>query len=571
MIRARPIPLWVSAPLLMTVVALTWGTAVNFPLVWTDHAEIEQGALVPKDGAELWRMLTMKKGEAKTTARSAPNQGSDETSRWGYWRPVKAMSYGLDNTLGGGEPWSFHLTNIWLHTGCCLALLLLLRKLWGPTLPGLAEAAALVHALNPLHTEAVAWVSARSDVMLALFTLLAIGSLLGARGRGSAAALGLRFSAGLFCLLAVGSKESGLMAGPILACFAFLLPDQKGRHPISRVLIECGPAAVLLMGLVAFRLGVVGDIQLGALTDRTGLGFWTVLHLFGQNLMQSFSCLAWGVADTVEVLAGPSAVGLLGLPLFGAWLVLGIRRRKTQPLILICALAWLLAILPVSQIVPLLHPRGDRYLYLPALFATTALLLVLYEALRLKQRPAIWRTMAAGMISLVLIAQAWTTSARLATWGDERRLFSEAVEQEPQCIECWNNLAYAEAVAGKLDRAVIACQKALAVDRQRYRGARDGFSLRWIQAKALLLLGRGGEAVIPIEQILARRPKRPALLVMLAQAHTQTGRPDRALTALAIAIRLKPADCSLHLLAHQAAKGAGLGWIINPPPACTPH
>ena len=78
-----------------------------------------------------------------------------------------------------------------------------------------------------------------------------------------------------------------------------------------------------------------------------------------------------------------------------------------------------------------------------------------------------------------------------------------------------------------------------------------------------------GDAAERLEQILARTSGRPTLLVMLAKAHTQAGRPDRALTALVRAIRLRPTDCSLHLLAHQAAKGAGLGWIIYPPPACT--
>jgi len=364
-------PAWLGILLVCAFLALLYHPVLSYPFVWTDHAEVEQEALVPTSLRELGDTFIQAKGVAKGTARDAYKQRPD-SSRYAFYRPIKAATYGFDWQMGGGHPWSFHLTNLLLHAGCSILLLFLGRRLWGKRTPWLAEGLALLHAVHPLHVEAVCWISARSDVLWGLFTLTGAMAIL--KGRTASRALSWRLIAGLSVLLAAGSKESGIVSAGILMLISALVPLPEhgldGRPSAwKRVVAECwapvGAAGVYLV----VRLLVVSDIQIGLLGDKPGPGGWTLLHLFGLNLLQSFLPIGLRVADTLEVVTGPTWLGILGTLAWLAWLILGIRLRREQPILLLTALGWLLAVAPVSQLVPLLHARGERYLYVPSFFS----------------------------------------------------------------------------------------------------------------------------------------------------------------------------------------------------------
>ena len=116
-----------------------------------------------------------------------------------YYRPVAIVSFMLDAARGGADPAAYHLTNIVLHAAVT-SLVLLLAVAWGAPPPA-ALAAALVFAVHPVNTQAVAWIAGRNDLLLAAFGLL---SLIGwTRG-----APGLHVVA---FALAVFSKETGVL------------------------------------------------------------------------------------------------------------------------------------------------------------------------------------------------------------------------------------------------------------------------------------------------------------------------------------------------------------------------
>lgn len=89
-----------------------------------------------------------------------------------YYRPLVFASLAIDRALGGETPALFHLSNIVLHA---LNTFLVGRLLlaW-PGLPAeLAAAGTLLFAVHPAHTESVAWISGRSDLLATMFVLFA--------------------------------------------------------------------------------------------------------------------------------------------------------------------------------------------------------------------------------------------------------------------------------------------------------------------------------------------------------------------------------------------------------------
>jgi hypothetical protein len=96
-----------------------------------------------------------------------------------YYRPLQTLSYAVDYQLWGLDPFGFHLTSVLIHAAAALLLYRLAARLLGAREPALA--AALLWAVHPVHTEAVTYVSGRSDPLAAALMLASL--LLFARGR----------------------------------------------------------------------------------------------------------------------------------------------------------------------------------------------------------------------------------------------------------------------------------------------------------------------------------------------------------------------------------------------------
>jgi tetratricopeptide (TPR) repeat protein len=88
-----------------------------------------------------------------------------------FYRPLQTVSYIVDMQLSGtGSAWMFHVSNI-LLLGLISGLLFLLLKRFSIP-PRLALLAALIYCVHPLFISSVAWIPARGDLLLTLFSLL---------------------------------------------------------------------------------------------------------------------------------------------------------------------------------------------------------------------------------------------------------------------------------------------------------------------------------------------------------------------------------------------------------------
>ena len=119
------------------------------------------------------------------------------TTLMGHYIPITWLSFGLDYTLWGINPFGYHLTNNLIHAANTAVFYLIALRLLGKastlrggTLRAAAAMAALFFALHPLRAESVAWVTERRDVLSGLFFLLTVLLYLrrGRRRRRAAAA-----------------------------------------------------------------------------------------------------------------------------------------------------------------------------------------------------------------------------------------------------------------------------------------------------------------------------------------------------------------------------------------------
>jgi protein O-mannosyl-transferase len=127
-------------------------------------------------GASLWNELVLWDDTILIIKNNALREMSF-TSLWTIFTtydpelyiPLTFFSYQIDELIAGQSAFIYHFTNLVLHTLNALLVswfvLLLSKKRW------LALFCGIFFAIHPLHTEAVAWASARKDVLSTLFFL----------------------------------------------------------------------------------------------------------------------------------------------------------------------------------------------------------------------------------------------------------------------------------------------------------------------------------------------------------------------------------------------------------------
>src|SRR5207244_694049 len=134
-------------------------------------------------------------------------------------------SHMLDCQLFGLKSWGHHLTSVLLHAANTLLLFLLFVLMTGARWRSFLVAA--LFGLHPLHVESVAWVSARNDVLSALFVLLSIWAYVRSQESGvrsqESGARRRESGASRYYALALVFFALGLMSKPMLVTLPFVL------------------------------------------------------------------------------------------------------------------------------------------------------------------------------------------------------------------------------------------------------------------------------------------------------------------------------------------------------------
>lgn len=90
----------------------------------------------------------------------------------GLYHPVTSLSFIIDFFTGNGNPFTFHLTNIVLNSLNSLLLFIFLNRLTKNQ--PLSFVTSLLFTALPVHVEAVAWITARKDLLFTFFSLLSL-------------------------------------------------------------------------------------------------------------------------------------------------------------------------------------------------------------------------------------------------------------------------------------------------------------------------------------------------------------------------------------------------------------
>lgn len=516
---------WRGDLLVLAAAAAVYAGTLGHALVWDDVLLREYVAETVRDAGLRGLLL----------AEFALRVGEST----GYYRPLVLLSLWLDFSAGSLAPLLGHLTNAALHALCSVLVLRLLRQFLPPG--GGALAGALLFAVHPVHVESVAFVSGRTDLLAAVFVLLAVLHWRARRGAPTPLALGA--SAGLF-VLALLSKEVAA-AMPAAALAWGLLPgaeEDRGLRDRARRLLPWAAAWGLALCLVAvlrfavlgrwfgaapgMALGAAGGVPLDPLERTAGVVLLS-LRLLAVPWPLNPAYTGPAVLPSWENALGAAAVA-------GACAVVWRRPCWAGAR----GAAWIAAfLLPVSGLFPVAGaPAAERFLYLPSVgFALAAGAVVV----RFRVASPQVRRAAAGLGLTVLTLFAAGTVVQSRVWRDEPTLYAETVRRSPAAPLAHVNLGNVYARDGDLPRAVESYRAALSLN--------DGLALAWAAlAEAHARAGAPGEAEAALRRALRAGGPNAVVYNDLARVQASVGRYPEALDSLGRALALAPNKPDYH-------------------------
>lgn len=167
------------------------------------------------------------------------------------YRPLSLVIFAVEYQIFGLNPFVSHLINILLFALLIALLFKLLQKLFHKYSHYLAFITCLVFAVHPIHTEVIANIKSRDEILTFIFLISSLFYFIRHSEKPSTKAL---ITALLFFFLALLTRESAvtfIMVIPLVLYYFF-------KQPVKKALLSAVPALVVLIGYVSLRIIVVG-------------------------------------------------------------------------------------------------------------------------------------------------------------------------------------------------------------------------------------------------------------------------------------------------------------------------
>lgn len=386
----------------------------------------------------------------------------DPSKKSGYYRPVTILSYMVDFALWGNNPHGFHRTNVLLHALCSGLVYIFASSLC--IHPYTALLSSLLFALHPVHTESVAWISGRTDLLCAMFLLLSLLAFSKSRA-GSLSKRRILFqgSSLLTFLFALWSKETAIVLPLLLPFYEYVsvrrLPQNNVPSFIRRH-ASYWTTAALYMGFRLLALHRLGP-TISQHTEGFIIRLLTAPKIVGLYLKQLLWPLHLNAELEVSPVHSPLDAGfLLSIGVLVALLLIALRLRRSGPPLFFGILWFFLTLLPVSNLIPLQDAVAERFLYIPSIGFLIVLSAVLYLLYKHIGKPSLRITMTA-VISLILLGYGWITIHRNRNWKNDLTLFSANVRDAPASPRAHYNLSTFFLARGEYDQAIKELQTAI--------------------------------------------------------------------------------------------------------------
>ncbi len=381
------------------------------------------------------------------------------------YRPLSIANFAFDLSAFGQSPAWFHLENILLYLLACFFIYLLAERIFKSKAPALA--AALLFLVLPIHTEAVANITGRADILALLFSILAM--LESAREKKP------RFwLVGLWVFLAICSKEIAVAAVPLVFLILFFREKSFGRkfwkenfRPIYAAIL----AAAFYFFARFFALtpqNYIGGVKTSMVENpllyadpisRVATALKVLWMYVSKTFVPLNLCSDYSFNQIPVIHNFESADALLGLAFFILMVFLFFAFIKKQPAVSLGAGIFIFSFLPVSNFFFGIGTiAGERLFLFPSLGICFLVIFLLwktsgwiFERARRGKTGAFWIT--AFLAIAIFLAYTIIAFNRQSDWLTEKQLFLADAKCAPDSVLSSSNAGAVYILDGDLEKA----------------------------------------------------------------------------------------------------------------------
>lgn len=363
----------------------------------------------------------------------------------GNYHPLSIISHAIDYSIGGLDPFYFHLHSLILHlmnVALVFWFVKLLSRRWE-----MAFIAAILFGIHPMHVESVAWATERKDLLYVFYFLLGLVSYMYYVSRKKL----------LYYILAL-----------VLLILSVLSKGQAVVFPVALVLIDYFRGNLTWKGifaktpffLVSLAFGLLAisiQDEGGASTSFEDMGGRHKFFIAGYGILLyaikafvPFKLSAFHPYPDIHEGWWPWYIYVATLVLVTILTFLMYRFRKHKWFLFGLGL-FLICIIPVSQIIPVGKTiMAERYTYLAYLGLFFGLAYFLVERVRIFEERKVF-SLVLGAYLVFLSAYAYS---RAVVWQDSKKLWTDAIEKYPNHYIPYANRAAFYRGIGELKAAV---------------------------------------------------------------------------------------------------------------------
>lgn len=492
--------------LLLALTAGAYSSSLNGQFIFDDENLVKHNAYLGK-AADLPRLFTENIGAGS---------GIDNK----FYRPAQMLTHWADVALWRMDVRGHHLTNILLHALAAFCVFAFARTLLRDPLT--AFLAAALFAVHPLHTEAVAYISGRADMLVTFFMLLAL--IFYDRGEPSVKK-GFPLAALLCYAGALLSKEYALIFPLLLWWHQWALRkavDWRRLWPFAAAAAVYGTLRLTVLRFVTedASLALAPSPFMDRLsTSFYALGKYAQLLFVPKDLHMEYGAGGFGMHGVL------GALGLVLLIAGAAYWAFSLKR----PTLGTFCLGWaFISLFPYLNWVPINAFMAEHWLYIPSI----GLFIWAAEGLgALKERPG-WRTPVLVVAEALVAIYGFVTFRQNDYWREPVAFYKKTLEYNPSSARIYYNMGLLYDDNKDREQAIEWYKKTVELDSTRVNAYVN-------MGNMYLELKKVPEAIEQYQKALEQKPD-AEIYGNLGKAYEDAGDHAKAMESFKKALELDP-------------------------------
>ena len=423
-------PAWVAVLSLVLIAILGFAAYFNMlhnDLLWDDEILITNNAYM-KDTHNIPEFF-VKNITYRTTDKS------------NFYRPIQMVIYAVTHIAWKLNPVGYHLDSILAHILTAFLVYWLVQILCRNAFMSIA--AGLLFVLNPMHTEAVTYVSGIADPLAMFFSLLLVIFYVKCHS-GKAGAL--------FYILSIFAYIGGLLCKEIMVIIPLILVAYDYVYKRKFYFVKYIPFLALAVVYIILRRTVLDFPVKNTIATSTffirfpaifgSLSMYIRKLLFPFDLRMEYELNIPSIYD-IRVIAG------IVIGIFLAFAAIFYRNKEK---VITFALLWfLINYIPVSNAYPLNAFFSEHWIYGPSigLFIIAAFFLT-----RLYERRGFFKALACGILVFFILYNSYFVIRQNRFWRTPRDVYERVLKYNTTSARVYSNLSLIYFKNGDLDKGI---------------------------------------------------------------------------------------------------------------------